>query len=199
MLDFDLSDKSTCHYAPLQCHSISLNPLGTPRHPHPTHWISCWYKNILLDYQNQTPVSLDVWFYISDFINDRTPQYSVRGYGSGVNWADVMAAQGAFGTIFLYRSILRPKHRACYRSGRPVIKIGPKGALGSHEIRPIHSAQSLGQSILMCCFLSIISQGMVWLSTTLITWLCWYSKFKAILGFSQSDFLLSCLYGTTAQ
>jgi len=33
---------------------------------------------------------------------------------------------------------------------RPVIKIGPKGALGSHEIRPIHSATSLGlgQSLL---------------------------------------------------
>jgi len=30
---------------------------------------------------------------------------------------------------------------------RPVIKIAPKGALGSHEIRPIHSAPSLGQSI----------------------------------------------------
>jgi len=30
---------------------------------------------------------------------------------------------------------------------RPVIKIGPKGALGSPEIRPIHSAPSLGQSI----------------------------------------------------
>jgi len=44
-------------------------------------------------------------------------------------------------------STLRPKHRAYYRSGRPVITIGPKGALGSHEIRPIHSAPSLGQSI----------------------------------------------------
>jgi len=30
---------------------------------------------------------------------------------------------------------------------RPVIKIGPKGALGSHEIRAIHSAPSLGHSI----------------------------------------------------
>jgi len=30
---------------------------------------------------------------------------------------------------------------------RPVIKIGPKGALGIHEIRPIYSAPSLGQSI----------------------------------------------------
>jgi len=48
---------------------------------------------------------------------------------------------------FYDRSILRPKHRAYYRSGRPVIKIGPKSALGSHEIRPIHSAPSLGQSI----------------------------------------------------
>jgi len=48
---------------------------------------------------------------------------------SGVNWADLMAAQGAFGTDFYDRSIiLRPKHRAYYRSGRPVIKIGPKGA-----------------------------------------------------------------------
>jgi len=47
-----------------------------------------------------------------------------------VNWADLMAAQGAFGTDFYERSILSPKHR-----GRPVIKIGPKGALGSHEIR----------------------------------------------------------------
>jgi len=63
----------------------------------------------------------------------------------GANWADLMAAQGAFGTDFYDRYILRPKHGAYYRSGRPVIKIGPKGALGSHEIRPIHSAPSLGQ------------------------------------------------------
>jgi len=54
---------------------------------------------------------------------------------------------GSHGTDFNDRSILRPKHRAYYRSGRPFIKIGPKGAQGSHEIRPIHSAPSLGQSI----------------------------------------------------
>jgi len=65
-----------------------------------------------------------------------------------------MSAQGAFGTDFYDRSILRPKHRAYYRSGRPVIEIGPKGALGSHEIRPIHSAPSLGQSI-PCIFLNL--------------------------------------------
>jgi len=64
-----------------------------------------------------------------------------------VNWADLMAAQGAFGTVFYDRPILRPKHRAYYRSGRPVIKIGPKGGLGSHEIRPIHCTPSLKQSI----------------------------------------------------
>jgi len=73
--------------------------------------------------------------------------YTLSEARSGVDWADLLAAQGAFGTDFYDRSILRPKHRAYYRSRRPVIKIGPKGALGSHEIRPIHSAPSLGQSI----------------------------------------------------
>jgi len=57
-----------------------------------------------------------------------------------VNRADLMAAQGALGTDFYDRSILRPKHRGYYRSGRPVIKIGPKGVLASYEIRLIHSA-----------------------------------------------------------
>jgi len=46
----------------------------------------------------------------------------------GANWADLMAAQGAFGTDFYDGSIiLRPKHRAYYGSSRPVIKIGSKG------------------------------------------------------------------------
>jgi len=62
-----------------------------------------------------------------------------------VNWADLMDAQGAFGIDFYDQSLLRSKHRAYYRSGRPVIKIGLKGTLGSQEIRPIHSAPSLGQ------------------------------------------------------
>jgi len=48
----------------------------------------------------------------------------------GVNWADLMAAQGAFVTDFYDRSKLRPNHRAYYRSGRLVIKIGHKGGLG---------------------------------------------------------------------
>jgi len=73
--------------------------------------------------------------------------YTLSEAWSGVNWADLMAAQGAFGSEFYDRSILRSQHRAYYRSGRPVIKIGSKGALGSHEIRQIHSSPSLGQSI----------------------------------------------------
>jgi len=73
--------------------------------------------------------------------------YTLSEAWSGVNWADLMAAQGVSGTDFYDRSILRPKHRAYHRSGRPVIKIGPKGALGSHEIPSIHSAPSLGQCI----------------------------------------------------
>jgi len=83
--------------------------------------------------------------------------YTLSEAWSGVNWPDLMAAQGAFGTDFYDRSILRPMHRAYYRSGRPVIKIGPKGALGSHEIRPIHSAPSLGQSIYILFKISLIT------------------------------------------
>jgi len=47
--------------------------------------------------------------------------YTLFDAWSGVNWADLMAAQGAIGTDFYDRSILRPRHRAYYRSGRPVV------------------------------------------------------------------------------
>jgi len=50
--------------------------------------------------------------------------YTLSEAWSEVNWADLMAAKGAFGSDFYDRSILRPKHRAYYRSGRTVIKIG---------------------------------------------------------------------------
>jgi len=66
---------------------------------------------------------------------------------SGVNWADLMAAPGAFGTDFYDRSTRTIVGTMLWTECRLVIKIGPKGALGSHEIRPIHSAPSLGQSI----------------------------------------------------
>jgi len=57
-----------------------------------------------------------------------------------VNWADLMAAQGAFGTDFYDRSILRPMHRAYYRPGRPVIKSVPKApwaAMRSAQFTPL--------------------------------------------------------------
>jgi len=101
---------------------------------------------------------LNVSIYLADYLGslvwsiDRSwvtihSNYTLSEACCGVNWADLMAAQGAFGTDIYDRSILRPNHRAYYRSGRPVIKIGPKGAPGSLEIRPIQSAPSLGQSI----------------------------------------------------
>jgi len=62
-----------------------------------------------------------------------------------VNWADLMGAQGAFGIDFYDQNDSR--HDVLDGVYRPVIKIGPKDALGSHEIHPIHSAPSLGQSI----------------------------------------------------
>jgi len=61
---------------------------------------------------------------------------------------DLMAAQeGAFGIDFYDRSTRTIVGTMLWSEYRPVIKIGPQGALGSHEIRPIHSAPSLGQSI----------------------------------------------------
>jgi len=59
-----------------------------------------------------------------------------------------MAAQGAFGTDFYDMSIRTIVGTMLWKEYyRPVIKIGPKCALGSHEIRLIHTAPSLGQSI----------------------------------------------------
>jgi len=75
------------------------------------------------------------------------PYYTLSEAWSGVNWADLMAAQGACGTDFYDRSTRTIVGTMLWTEHRPVIKIGPKGALGSHEIRPIHSAPSLGQSI----------------------------------------------------
>jgi len=66
---------------------------------------------------------------------------------SGVNWADLMTAQGAIGTDYYDRSTRTIVGTMLWTEYRPVIKIGPKGALGSHEIPPIHPAPSLGQSI----------------------------------------------------
>jgi len=60
---------------------------------------------------------------------------------------DLIAAQGAFGTDFYDRSTRTILGTMLWTENRPVIKIDPNADLGSHEIRPIHSAPSLGQSI----------------------------------------------------
>jgi len=73
--------------------------------------------------------------------------YTLCGAWSRVNWADLMTAQGAFGIDFYDRSTRTIVGTMPLTEYRPVLKIGPKGALGSHEIRPIHSAPTLGQSI----------------------------------------------------
>jgi len=76
--------------------------------------------------------------------------YTLSEAWSRVNWADLMAAQGAFETYFYDRSTRTIVGTMLWTEYRPVIKIGPKGALGSQEIRLIHSAPSLGQSIALC-------------------------------------------------
>jgi len=78
---------------------------------------------------------------------DITGTYTLSEAWSGVNWADLMADQGAIGTDFDDKSTRTIVGTMLWTEYRPVIKIGPKGALGSREIRPIHSAPSLGQSI----------------------------------------------------
>jgi len=60
-----------------------------------------------------------------------------------------MAAQGVFVTDFYDRSTRTIVGTMLWTEYRRVMKIGPKGALGSHEIRPIYSAPSLGQSIVL--------------------------------------------------
>jgi len=84
--------------------------------------------------------------------------YTLSEAWSGVDWTDLMAAQGAIGTDFYDRSSRTIVGTMLGTEYRPVIKIGPKGALGSHTIRPIHSAPNLG--------LSIDSGGSVWF--------CWF-------------------------
>jgi len=76
--------------------------------------------------------------------------YTLSETWSGVNWADLMAAQGALGTDFYDKYTRTIVGTMLWTEYRPVIQIGPKGAQGSNEISPIHSASSLGQSIVVC-------------------------------------------------
>jgi len=85
--------------------------------------------------------------YGTHYVQHQQTTYTLSEAWSGVNWADLMAAQGAYGTEFYEWSTRTIVGTMLWTEYRPVIKICPKGALGSHEIRPIHSAPCLGQSI----------------------------------------------------
>jgi len=95
----------------------------------------------------RTPDSISSYRMITFLRPDSISSYTLSEAWSGVDWADLMAAQGAFGTDFYDRSTRTIVGTMPWTEYRPIIKIGPKGAMGSHEIRLIHSAPSLGQSI----------------------------------------------------
>jgi len=54
--------------------------------------------------------------------------YTLSEARSGVDWADLMAAQGAFGTVFYDKSTRTIVGTMLWTENRPVIIIGPKGA-----------------------------------------------------------------------
>jgi len=76
-----------------------------------------------------------------------------------VNWADLMAAQVAFGTDFYDWSPRTIVGTMLWTEYRSVIKIGPKGALGSHGIPPFLSAPSLGQIIVIIVLLQYFQKN----------------------------------------
>jgi len=122
---------------------------------------SCMYTDLILMYYVQYReifylyfITVDICFKVVVIWKKSHKWCTLSEAWSGVNWADLMAAQGAFGTNFYHRSTRTIVGTMLWTEYRPVIKIGPKGALGSHEIRPIHSAPSLGQSI-VCRFTGI--------------------------------------------
>jgi len=64
--------------------------------------------------------------------------YTLSEAWSGVNWADLMAAQGAFGTDIYDRYTRTILGTMLWTEYRPVIKIGPKDLedLGDDDIAP---------------------------------------------------------------
>jgi len=66
--------------------------------------------------------------------------YTLSEAWSGVNWADLMAAQGAFGTDFYDKTIVGTM---LWMEYRPVIKIGHKGTLAgmrSAQFTPLQAS-----------------------------------------------------------
>jgi len=65
--------------------------------------------------------------------------YTLFEAWSGVNWADVMAAQGAFGTDFYDRSIKMVVGTMLWTEYRPVPK-APWAAMRSAQFTPLHAS-----------------------------------------------------------
>jgi len=87
---------------------------------------------------------------------------------SGVNWADLMAAQGAFGTNFHDRSTRTIVGTMLWREYRPVMKIGPKGAA---QFNPLQASDRVyirigihGKSVISVALitLSVVLTGVAW-------------------------------------
>jgi len=130
--------------AELHLHCTTLHATACTRRLH-----SLFLSYPIYDFRSNTGRDT-ILFFVGTCIGASYRQlssYTQSEAWSGVNWADLMAAQGVFGTDFYDRSTRTIVGTMLGTEYRPVIKIGPKGALGSHEIRPIHSAPSLGQSI----------------------------------------------------
>jgi len=102
-----------------------------------------------------------------------------------------MAAQGAFGTDFYDRStrtILATMLWTEY-----VLKIGPKGALmGSHEIRPIHSALSLGPSIATAFPIFFLA---TFYKCYLLVCFCLFKRNGTVIGFWSKVVGIAALIG----
>jgi len=70
-------------------------------------------------------------------LSDSASVYTLSEAWSGVNWADLMAAQGAFGTEFYDRSTRTIVGTMLWTECRPVIKIGP---MRSAQFTPLQAS-----------------------------------------------------------
>jgi len=75
--------------------------------------------------------SLNSTFYEKCFELHSHFSYTLFEAWSGVNWADLMAAQGPFGTDFYDRSTRTIVGTMLWTEYRPVIKVGPPNSLRS--------------------------------------------------------------------
>jgi len=106
--------------------------------------ISVWNLN----FENKAPLLYCTFYFLwrSKYLFLYSFLYSVRGLERN----ELGGSHGCPGRLwdrFLWQVYQNDSRHNAWTEYRPVIKIGPKGDLVSHEIRPIHSAPSLGQSV----------------------------------------------------